>query len=106
MDKLSLVDLQKSLLESIKLGRDQIASSLLIAGVNPNFNIDDTTPLIEAAKKGKINLIEDLLKHGARVATEDSKGNSALSFAKDYFMKALLESALEAQRAEAKKNKS
>jgi ankyrin repeat protein len=67
---------------------DQLAHLLIISRANINTSIARTnietrvawleTPLCLAVERGKIELIRDLLQHGARINCKDSHGNTPL----------------------------
>lgn len=63
-------------------GNAQVVNELLLLGANPNFNSAQHVPLIEATSSQNIDIVELILKHGARVNEQDEiYGNSALHVA-------------------------
>ncbi|CDS36609.1 ankyrin repeat protein [Echinococcus multilocularis] len=60
-----------------------VAGRLLEKGADPNTHIEDptTTPLIEATKRGNIEMMELLIKNGAHAYLTDHSGNTPLHWA-------------------------
>ena len=74
-------------------GRDMVGA-LLQAGVDPDQRaevdgIANVTALMIAIKNGNIDLFCMLLRHGANVALEDAKGQTALDYAEQYMTQQL-----------------
>ena len=67
------------------------AQALVEAGADVNLaNSQGTTPLMAAAKKGDVDLLRDLLTHGADRNAKDKKGRIALDFAHNAEARAIL----------------
>ena len=62
----------------------EIAKLLLDNGADVNMQERGRTPLIYAAKRGKLEIVELYLQYGARVTTTDIDGDTALSYAIQY----------------------
>lgn len=62
----------------------EIVQALLRAGADPNIPDCETTPLIEAARNGQLQLLQVLLAASARLDVRDRSGNTAASLAKLY----------------------
>jgi uncharacterized protein len=70
----------------------EIARSLIQAGADVNaVQQDGVTPLHEAAHRGRGDLVQLLLDHGADAAARDGKGRDAADFAREQGHTALLE---------------
>lgn len=69
------------------LVEDQIIAYIqkfIEAGFSPNHqNINDESLLVEAVRKGYVNVVNALLRCGANPHVKDSAGKSALSLAKE-----------------------
>ena len=46
-----------------------------------NKPLDESIPLVEAARKEKLEVVKELLSKGADVNAKDNKGNTALTYA-------------------------
>jgi ankyrin repeat protein len=62
----------------------EVVRALLQAGADPNIPNCDTTPTIEAARNGRLRLLQVLLEAGARLDVRDRSGDTAASMAKLY----------------------
>jgi ankyrin repeat protein len=62
----------------------ELVQALLAAGADPNMADCDTTPLIEAARNGQLQLLQILLAAGARLELKDRDGYTAAAMAKLY----------------------
>lgn len=69
----------------------EIVRDLLQAGADPNLHNCHHTPLIEAAGRGYIRLLQLLLQAGARLDVRDRNGDTAVSLAKLYNRQQVLE---------------
>jgi ankyrin repeat protein len=62
----------------------EVVRSLLQAGADPNISNCETTPAIEAARNGRLRLLQILLDAGALLDVCDRSGDTAASMAKLY----------------------
>lgn len=89
---------ESHLLDAIETGtavsapNGEFDAKMMIEG-GANVNAADNrglTPLMAAARKGDLDLIRDLLAHGANPGTKDHQGRTAADYAKDSETKASL----------------
>lgn len=76
---------------SIKLESKKVFERLIEEKADLNLACDEKTPLMFAAKYGKVDLAKILLKNGADKNLKTSKGLTALDYAKKYEQKELVE---------------
>jgi ankyrin repeat protein len=69
----------------------EVVQTLLQAGADPNLLNCHHTPLIEAAGKGYLRLVQLLLQVGAKLDVRDRNGDTAVSLAKLYNRQQVLE---------------
>jgi ankyrin repeat protein len=62
-------------------GKVKAALALIAAGANPNASDGACTPIIRAASRGPVELIEALIKAGADVNAKAAGGGTALMLA-------------------------
>ncbi|MCW3160259.1 ankyrin repeat domain-containing protein [Chryseobacterium oryctis] len=69
---------------SIKYERKNIFNHLLNSGVDINKSCDNQTPLMVAARYGKVELGKALIKKGANKNTKNNSGETAKDFSAKY----------------------
>ena len=76
------VTLDEKLLDASKAGNLEKVRDLLNKGANVNTKHADNgmTPLMNACKKGHLDVIQELLAHNAVVDIEDNFGNKAINY--------------------------
>lgn len=58
-------DLDRDLIQAVRMNRDNRVRVLLSRGANPNYMYEDDTPLSWAAQKSHVKIMKDLLDAGA-----------------------------------------
>ncbi|PKV49773.1 ankyrin repeat protein [Aquimarina sp. MAR_2010_214] len=67
---------------AIVKGDLETVKKLIELGSDVNKKSDGMTPLMYAARYNRTDIIEVLVKNGAKIKTKDSKGYTAMKFAK------------------------
>jgi ankyrin repeat protein len=64
----------------------RVVHLLLSAGANPNGRVDKggPTPLMEAARRGDLMMVEALVRSGAGVNLTDEKNRRAIDYLKEH----------------------
>lgn len=76
-------DPRQKLMNAIMHGDQVTLTRLLVMNLNPNFEIDGTSPLHFAAERGYPEMVRMLINYGADFRKKDAAGRTALEIALD-----------------------